>query len=92
MRASIISCCDAPPVFEFPEHVLNFVALFVEGRIVSDLSLAVFPRRNTRLDPFFLQGFPEPISIIATIRKKVFGWWQGIDNQPGAVVIAHLAL
>ena len=92
MCAAIIACCDPPPVFEFPEHVLHFVALFVEGGVAFDLSLPVFPRRNARRDALVLQGFSELIGIIATIREKVFGRWQGIDDQPSAFVIAHLPL
>ena len=30
ISASIIACVDAAPVFEFAEHVLDFVALAVE--------------------------------------------------------------
>jgi len=92
MRAAIVAGCDASPVLEFSEHILDFVALFVESRVVFDLLPAIFLWRNTRLDPFVLQGFPEPIGIIATIREKMFGRWQGIDNQSSAFVIAHLTL
>ena len=91
MCAAIVAGCDPPPVFEFAKHVLDFVALFVEGRVVVDLPLAVVLWRNTRFDPLAPQGFPEPVDIIATIREKVFGRWQGIDNQPGAFVISILS-
>lgn len=80
MSASIIACRDPPPVFEFSKHVFYFVALFVEGGVIFDFPLAVFPRRNTRLDALVLQGFPEPVGIIATTCEKVFGRWQGIDD------------
>ena len=62
MCAAIISHGDPPPVFEFSKHVLDFVALFVEGRVVFDLPLAVVLWRNTRLDPFVLQGLPGAVS------------------------------
>ena len=42
MRASVISGCDAPPVVEFAEHVLDLVALLVDVGVVFDLLLAVF--------------------------------------------------
>lgn len=90
MGAAVIAGCDAPPVLVFSKHVLNFMALFVEVHVIFDLPLAIFPWRNAGLDPFVLQGFPEPIGVIAAIGEKVFGWRQGVDNQPGAFVIAHL--
>ncbi len=30
MSASVIASVNAPPVFEFAEHILDFMALFVE--------------------------------------------------------------
>jgi hypothetical protein len=92
MCAAIISHGDPPPVLKFAKHVLDFVALFVEYRVVFDLPFAIFLWRDTRLDALILQGFSELVGIISTIREKVFGRWQGIDNQPGAFVIAHLPL
>ena len=68
------------------------MTLFVEVHVIFDLPLAIFPWRTAGLDPFVLQGFPEPIGVIAAIREQEFGWRQGVDYQPGAVVIAHLPL
>jgi hypothetical protein len=31
MGATVVSGVDAPPTFEAPEHVFDFVPLFVEG-------------------------------------------------------------
>jgi hypothetical protein len=90
MGASVIAGRDAPLVLEFSEHILDPVALFLEDCVVFNLTFSVFPWGNTGLNPLALQGFPEPIGVIATICEKVFGRWQGIDNQPGALVIAHL--
>ena len=64
MRAAFIAGCDTRPVLEFTEHILDFVALFVEGRVVFDLPLAVVLWRNTRLDPFVLQGLPGAVSCM----------------------------
>jgi hypothetical protein len=41
MGASIIAGVDAAPVFEFPEHVLDFVALSVERAVMGDRYFAV---------------------------------------------------
>ena len=90
MCTSVISGCDPSPVFEFTEHVLDFVALLVERFVVFDLYFPIFLWRDTRLDTLVFQGIPEPIGIVAAIRQKVFGRWQGIDNQPSTFVIAHL--
>jgi len=90
VRTSVISGCDPSPVFEFSEHVFDFVALLVESFVVFDLYLPIFLWRDTRFDTLVFQGISEPVGIVAAIRQKVFGWWQGIDNQPGAFVITHL--
>ena len=37
MGASVVAGVDAPPVLEASEHVLDFVALAVEGLVVGDL-------------------------------------------------------
>ena len=58
MRTAIVAGRDPPPVLEFSEHIFDFMALFVEVGVVIDLPVAVFPRWNTRLDPFVPQGFP----------------------------------
>ena len=90
MRTTVIAGCDPSPVFEFAEHVLDFVALLVERFVVFDLYFPIFLWRDTRLDTLVFQGIPEPIGIVAAIRQKVFGQWQGIDNKSGAFVITHL--
>ena len=79
--AAVISCCDAAPVFEFTEHVLDFVALLVESFIVCDLYLSVLLGRDAGLDAFAFQSLSEPIGIVAAIRQKVLGQRQIIDDQ-----------
>ena len=41
MCASVVAGVDAPPVLQPTEHVLDLVALAVEGAVVSDLYLPV---------------------------------------------------
>ena len=41
MGATVVSGVDAPPVLEAAEHVLDFVALFVEDGVVGDRGFAV---------------------------------------------------
>ena len=91
MCTSVISGCDPSPVFEFTEHVLDFVALLVESFVLFDLYLSVLLGRNTGLDAFVFQSFPEPIGIVAAIRQKMLGKRQIIDDQARIFVITHLA-
>ena len=67
MRAAIIMGGDAPPIFKFSEHILDFMALFVENFVVFDLYFAVFLWRNTGLDAFVFQSIPEPIGVVPAI-------------------------
>ena len=90
MCTSVIAGCDTPPVLEFAEHVLDLMTLSVEGRIVFDLSRAVFLWRDARLYTLVLQRFPEPVSIVTSIRQKMSGRRQRIDNESCSLVIAHL--
>jgi hypothetical protein len=39
--ASIIACLDVPPVFQAPEHDLDFMALSIEDSVVWDVDFPV---------------------------------------------------
>jgi hypothetical protein len=39
--ASVVSCVDAAPVFEFSEHVLDLVLLAVERLFMRDMDFAI---------------------------------------------------
>jgi hypothetical protein len=41
MCAPVVAGVDASPVLEFPEHVLDAVALAIEGAVVRDRDFAV---------------------------------------------------
>jgi hypothetical protein len=41
MNTTVLAGVDASPVFEFSEHILDFVAYFVERLIERDFSFAV---------------------------------------------------
>lgn len=41
MRAAVVAGMDTSPVFQPPEHVLDFVTLTVERVIVRDMQLPV---------------------------------------------------
>jgi hypothetical protein len=41
VRASVVSGVDAPPVFDFPEHIFDFMALSIEDAVVRDRNFTV---------------------------------------------------
>ena len=86
MGASVIAHGDSAPVFETPEHILDFVALFVERFIVLDLDFAVLPWRDAGRNAFFDQGISEPVGIITAIRQKLF-CSENPPNQDGSAFI-----
>ncbi len=52
MSAAVVTHGDAAPVFDFGEHVLDFMTLFVELLIVTDTASAVFAGWNARSNAF----------------------------------------
>ena len=42
MGASVIACCDAPPILEPTKAVFDLVPFFVESLVIAVLDLAVF--------------------------------------------------
>ena len=72
MSASVVAHGNAPPVLEPAEHVLDFVALFIEDTVIFVLYFAVFSWRDAGCHTFLDQGISEPVSIIAAIRKQFF--------------------
>ena len=69
MGASVVTHGDPAPVFKAPEHVLDFMALFVEGLIVIIADFAVFLRWNAGRNSLFHQGLPEPVGIISAVAQ-----------------------
>jgi len=51
--ASVVSCGNTAPVLEFSEHVLDFVALPVEGFVIIERALSVFPAGDAGRDAAF---------------------------------------
>ena len=81
MCATVITSCDAAPVFEFSEHFLDLVALLVESFIVFDLYFPFLLGRDAGLDAFAFQSLSEPIGIVTAIRQKMLGERQIIGDQ-----------
>lgn len=70
---AIIAHNNPTPIFDPPEHNLDFLALFVEGLVVAALCHSVLTRWDARGDTLFLEGRDKPIRIIAAVSEQVFG-------------------
>ena len=90
VSASVISGCNAPPVFKFCEHVFDFMTLLIKRFIILDFDFAVFFGWHAWLYAFSAQSVPEPIGIITAICKQHIGFGHSIQQMPSAFVIAHL--
>ena len=67
MGAAVVSCCNAPPIFEFGEHVLDLVAASVEVFVIGQFHLAVLFGGDARFDAAHYEGGAEPVAVIALI-------------------------
>jgi hypothetical protein len=76
MCASIVARGDAPPVFQFGEHVLDLMALAMEGFIIVEWLLAAFGWRDTGYGALISQRVAEPGAIVAAIGKQSGCLWQ----------------
>lgn len=91
MRAPVISGCNAPPVLEFAEHILHFMACFVEFFAIAGRIDTVLSVRDARLDPLCPEGGPEFIAVIALVADQVrSAWRQAVIDDLCAGVVAHL--
>ena len=91
MGASIVSCCDASPVLEPGEQVLDLVALAVENRIIGVWDFAASARRDAGLDASCFQFLPEPGAVVSAIGDEMRYLGQGVEHEASAPVVAHLA-
>jgi hypothetical protein len=67
------------------------MSLFVDDFIIWDMALSVLPGGNAGRNPLFQQAIPEPVSVIASIRKKMFGSGEIIQQFSGSFIVRHLA-
>lgn len=73
MGASVVSCGNAPPVFELGEHILDFVALFIERLVIVDCQLSVLSARDTWRDAPCGRLITEPVAVVAAISDECLG-------------------
>lgn len=91
MGASVVSCCDAPPILDASEQVLDLVALSVEPFVVGQRHAAASRGGNAGLDPPFAQGRPEAVAVITSVADEISGGRKPVEHQVRTLVIAHLA-
>ncbi len=91
MGASVVAGCDAPPVLELGEQVLDLVAVAVERGVVGKRDFAAAAGRDARLDAPGFQFLTKPGAIVASIGDEMGGWRQGAEHETGTLVITHLA-
>ena len=89
MGAAVISCGYAPPVFEPAEHVVDLMALFIEGFAVSGRMVAPFSWWNAGRYSLGFQRGSEFVAVIPLVTDQAGSavWKCGI-KQFGSNVIA----
>ena len=90
-RSGLRLCADSAPVFQSAEHNLDPVAPFVAPFVVADGFATRLPPGDARAYPLVFQCFPEPVSVIATVRDHPFGSRQAAQQGGSSGVVAHLA-
>ena len=70
MCASVVAGCDAAPVLDPAEDVLDLVALVLEILVIVDPDLAVGAWRDVRGDAAFGQSSPEPVAVVALVAQQ----------------------
>jgi hypothetical protein len=55
--ASVVAHCDPAPVLELGEHVLDAMALLIEGSVIGDGLLAAFGRRGAGFGPLSIRAW-----------------------------------
>ena len=78
------------PVLEPGEQVLDRMTLSTECRVVWMGMLAVPSRGNAGRDAEAFEGSAEAIAVAAAVGDQFGGRRQRVDQEPGALVVAHL--
>jgi len=89
--ATIIPSCDTSPILSPADHILHFMACFIEFFSVPGRSFAVFSWRNAGLNALGLEGLTELITVIAFVADQVRGTGQQrVIHELCTDVIPHL--
>lgn len=89
--ASVVAGCDAPPVFQAPEHDFDAVAAFVATLVVFDGFVPGFTAWNARFYALFPQGIAEPVGVVATVGQQPLRFGKGVEQRSSPSIIADLA-
>ena len=92
MRTSVVTCCDAPPVLEFPEHAFDLVSLVIEGFAIGVFSFTSLTGWDAGLHAFCCECVSELIAVIPFVANENGGLRQGRKDQLCALVVIHLPL
>ena len=87
MSAAVVSGGYAPPILQPAKHVFDFMPLFIQGFVIRYLAFSVFLGRDAGRNALFQQPVPEPIRVITTIREKMFGGGEVIQQLSGPLII-----
>ena len=91
MGASVVSGCDASPVLDPAEHVLDAITLSIQFLVVFSRVLPFGAGRYAGRDSDFFQSVAEPVGVVAAIRKQLLCAWQSLEQVARAFVVAGLA-
>jgi len=89
--ASVVTGCNAPPILDPAEHVLDLVALPVELLVVGILDLAIGLGRDAGGNTLAVERGAQPVTVIALVTEQHLDTWQAGEQQNCAFVVAHLA-
>ena len=91
MSAAVIAHGNPSPIFEPAKHNFYFMPLLIEFFVIHSGLLSISFGRNAGNDSLVEQGIAKPISVVASIRKKCFGFRQARKQLSRPLIIAHLS-
>jgi hypothetical protein len=77
--ATVVAGGDTPPVLEFGEEVLDFVALAVECLVVVERRFTIAPWRNAGFCSTRFERFAEVVAVISLVGDQRSGFWERVD-------------
>jgi len=91
LGTTVIAHGNSSPILKPAEHYLYFVPLFIQFLVVFNGLFSVSLAWNARGDAFVVQGIAKPVGIISPVCKNFIGFWQAVEQNRSAFVIAGLA-
>ena len=89
MRTAVVTCRDAPPVLEFPEHAFDLVSLTIEGFAIGVFGFTPLTGWDTGLHAFRRERVCERIAVIPFAANENGGLRQGRKDRLRALVAVH---